>query len=112
MKIYHNPRCGKSRKTLALLEENGQRPEIILYLKKPPSAEELESVLNLLNFEPYDLIRTGESLYKEKFKGQNYAREEWLKIMVENPILIERPIVVHGDKAIIGRPPENVLSLI
>ncbi|MFN3917447.1 MAG: arsenate reductase (glutaredoxin) [Flavobacteriales bacterium] len=112
MKIYHNPRCTKSRQTLELLKEKGQNPEVIEYLKSPPSQAELKQLLDALKLPAEDIIRKGETLYKEKYKGKNYSNEAWIKIMVENPILIERPIVVNGKKAALGRPPENVLNVL
>ena len=110
-KIYHNPRCGKSRQTLALLKEKESNFEIIEYLKTPPSAEELKSILELLKMKPLELIRRGESIFKENFKGKELTDDQWIKAMVENPILIERPIVVKNGQAILGRPPENVNEL-
>ena len=110
-KIYHNPRCRKSRETLQLLEENNILPEIILYLKDVPSEKELTEVIKLLEISPEALVRKGEKVYKEFFKGKSLSNKEWIKAMVENPTLIERPIVVHNNKAKLGRPPENVLEL-
>ncbi|HYG37940.1 MAG TPA: arsenate reductase (glutaredoxin) [Cytophagales bacterium] len=112
MKIYHNNRCGKSRQTLELLKSEGQEPEIIEYLKNPPSEAELKDILSKLQIKPEELLRKGEALFKEKFSGKRFSDDEWITIMVENPILIERPIVINGDKAIIGRPPENVLKIV
>jgi len=112
MKIYHNPRCGKSRQTLALIQESGRPVEIIEYLKAPPSESELKEIVNLLKIQPEDLIRKKEELFIKNCKGKRYSNDEWIKIMVENPILIERPIVVDGKRAIIGRPPENVRELL
>ena len=111
MKIYHNPRCRKSRETLALIEEKGVTPEVIRYLEEPPTKAELRQILSLLGIPASALVRRNEALYKEKFKGKNISEAEWLDILVENPRLIERPIVVDGDRAILGRPPENVLRL-
>lgn len=112
MKIYHNPRCMKSRQTLALLEENGVQPEVILYLEKPPSKTALKKILKMLNIKAEQLLRKGESVYKEQYKGKQLTEAEWIDAMVAHPKLIERPIVVDGNKAVIGRPPENVLTLI
>jgi len=112
MKIYHNPRCRKSRETLALLREKGQAPEIIEYLKTPPTKEELLLILQRLGKKPQDIIRKGEAIYKDNFKGKAFSDEEWVEAMVSHPKLIERPIVVEGDRAAIGRPPENVLTLL
>lgn len=110
--IYHNPRCSKSRETLKLLEAGGTAYEIVEYLKTPPSKEELKKIAHKLGIKPLDFVRKGEKLYKEKFAGQDLADEEWFSILPQNPILIERPIVVKGDRAIIGRPPENVKKVI
>lgn len=111
-KIYHNPRCAKSRQTLQLLEEKGVKPEVVEYLKTPPKAQELQDILNLLGMRPAQLIRKGEAIFKEKYKGRDLSDTQWIEAMVENPKLIERPIVVKDGKAVIGRPPENVLALI
>lgn len=110
--IYHNPRCSKSRQTLNLIEESGANVEVVPYLINPPSAEELDRILTKLDLEPEQIIRKGESLYKSDFKGKPYSRKEWIKILVKNPILIERPIVVKGNQAVLGRPPENVKKLL
>lgn len=112
MKIYHNPRCTKSRETLQLIESTGIKPEIIEYLKTPPDKKELKSVLEKLGMTPQDIIRKNEALFKENYKGKSYTDEEWLDILIENPKLIERPIVIKNDQAIIGRPPENVKKLL
>lgn len=112
MKIYHNPRCTKSRQTLALIEEKGLEPEIIEYLKDTPSQAEIGRLLKALDIKAEDLIRKNEPVYKEKFKGKQLTQKEWIKAMVTYPKLIERPIVVKGRKAVIGRPPENVLALL
>jgi len=112
MKIYHNPRCTKSRQTLQLIKDAGIEVEIVEYLKVIPSVEELKMILMKLNLRPKEIIRTSEAVYKEKFKTSNFNDDEWIKIMIEYPKLIERPIVVKGNKAILGRPPENVFDLI
>lgn len=113
IKIYHNPRCSKSRQTLQLLEEKGIQPEIIEYLKKAPSKTELESVLSMLNIEPRDLMRKGEAIYKEQnLKDDSLSNVQLITAMLENPILIERPIVLANGKAAIGRPPESVLDIL
>ena len=111
--IYHNPRCSKSRQTLALLEENGIEPEIILYLEDTPSAAELKAVIRKLGISARDLLRKGEDDYKEKdLKNPDLSEDELIAAMIESPRLIERPIVIKGSKAVLGRPPENVLDLI
>jgi len=114
VKIYHNPRCGKSRQTLALLEERNLDIEIIEYLKDAPTMVEIDALLVALGKEPLEVIRTGEKLFKELglSKKDERSRTEWIKIMSENPILMERPIVVNNGKAALGRPPENVLAII
>jgi arsenate reductase len=110
--IYHNPRCGKSRSALALLEEKGLQPHIIEYLTTPPAKEELRAILRKLGMKPEQIVRKGEGVYKQKFAGKALTDEQWLDALVKHPILIERPIVVKGDRAVIGRPPENVLVLL
>ncbi|MGO3408796.1 arsenate reductase (glutaredoxin) [Marinomonas sp.] len=109
--IYHNPRCSKSRQTLALLEEKGLQPEVRLYLQIPPSIEEIETLLTQLALTPIELMRTKESVYKELGLNKDSSDEERIQAMHNNPILIERPIVIHNDKAKLGRPPEQVLEL-
>lgn len=111
--IYHNPRCSKSRQTLQLIRDSGVEPEIVEYLKTPPSAEELDSILSRLTLEPADVMRRRESAFKELgLADRELTREEAIAVLVENPALIERPIVVKGRKAVIGRPPENVNELL
>ena len=111
--IYHNPRCSKSRASLALLREKGIEPRIVEYLKTPPSREELEAILARLGMQPRDLMRKKEKIYKELgLDNPDLSRDQLIDAMLENPILIERPIVVFGDKAAIGRPPEKVLEIL
>lgn len=111
--IYHNPRCSKSRQTLQLLEDNGVSPEIVLYLETPPSASALKDLLKKLGISARDLLRKGEDAYKENnLKDDSLSESQLIAAMVEHPKLIERPIVVKGSKAVLGRPPENVLQLI
>lgn len=111
-KIYHNPRCQKSRLTLGLLEEKKEEVEIIEYLKTPPSKPELKEIVRMLGISAEDLIRKGEDIYKDIYKGKTLSEEEWLDAMVENPKLIERPIVLKNGKAALGRPPEQVLDIL
>lgn len=111
MKMYHNPRCSKSRQTLEILRENNVEPEIIDYLKDVPSKQELSELIQLLGIEPVELIRKGEADYKDNFKGKTLTQQEWIQAMLDYPKLIERPIVVKGKMAVLGRPPENVLEL-
>ena len=111
--IYHNPRCSKSRQTLALLEERGISPRVVDYLKTPPSAAELKAILNKLGLKPRDLMRKGEPRYAELgLKDRDLDDDALISLMVANPILIERPIVVSGGKAALGRPPEKVLEIL
>ncbi len=111
--IYHNPRCSKSRQTLALIEEKGVDADIILYLETPPSANELSDLLGKLGISARQLLRKGEDAYKENnLKDLALSDADLIDAMVKFPKLIERPIVISGDKAVLGRPPENVLELI
>lgn len=110
--IYHNPRCSKSRNTLALLEENGIAPDIVLYLETPLNEREIASLLGKLDMTAGQLVRRGEEAYKLCGLDQTSGDDQVLAAMAEHPKLIERPIVVKGDKAVLGRPPENVLELI
>ncbi len=110
--IYHNPRCSKSRATLALLQARGISPEIIEYLKTPPSEAELDRILLMLGKEPDELMRKGEAEYKEHIQGKTLSRAESIALMVAYPIVIERPIVLKGGQAAIGRPPEAVLDVV
>jgi len=108
LKILHNPRCSKSRQTLGILQDKGIEVQIIEYLKENPTKEELLSILNKLGKKPQEILRKGEAIFKENFKGKEFSDEEWLTILIENPKLIERPIVFDDKKAVIGRPPESV----
>jgi arsenate reductase len=112
LKIYHNPRCAKSRETLDLIHKSGVVAEVVEYLKTPPTFAELKDLLVRLHLKAEQIVRKSEALYKSDFKGKNFNEDEWITILVENPILIERPIVVRGNKAILGRPPGNVLTLL
>ena len=113
VKIYHNPRCSKSRQTLQLLEEKGVEVDVIEYLKVAPSEEELNSALELLGFSPRQLMRKGEKVYKELNLGdKDLSGQQLITAMLENPILIERPIVFANGKAAIGRPPESILNIL
>jgi arsenate reductase (glutaredoxin) len=110
--IYHNPRCSKSRAALELLQERGIEPMIIEYLKTPPTENQLCEVSKKLGIKPEALLRKSEEVFKEKFAGRDLSDDEWIVAMVENPILIERPIVIHGDQAVVGRPLERVSELL
>lgn len=109
--IYHNNRCSKSREALALLQEKGENVEIREYLKEPPTEKELSDLLTLLKIPAFDLVRKGEAVYKENYKGKELSNEEWIKVLAANPVLIERPIVIRSGKAVIGRPPVKVLDI-
>lgn len=110
--IYHNPRCSKSRSACALIAENGIVAEVVEYLKTPPSRDELRALLKKLGMKPAELVRQGEEEFKVHYAGRILTDEEWLDAMVAHPILIERPIIVYGDKAVVARPPERVLELL
>lgn len=112
IKIYHNPRCRKSREGLTILQDSKKEFEIVEYLKNVPTFDELSSIIKTLHIKPIDLVRKNEAIWKENFKGKTLTDTEVIKAMVENPKLIERPIVIHDDKAIIGRPPENIKQIL
>ncbi len=113
IRILHNPRCSKSRATLSLLQERGIEPEITLYLETPPDASELKTILRRLGLGARELMRKGEKEYRELgLDDESLAEEQLISAMVENPRLIERPIVLAGDRAAIGRPPESVLAIL
>ena len=111
IKVYHNPRCRKSRAGLQYLEGKGVEFELVEYLKNGISEEELKDVLIKMNVKPAEIIRTQEDIYKKQFKGKNFTDEEWIKILLENPKLIKRPLVVKGYKAVWADPPENMEKL-
>ena len=106
--IYHNNRCSKSREAMCILDEIKTKANVIEYLITPPSEEELLSLLKKLGMEAHELVRKNETIYKEKFDGKKMTEEQWIKALVKFPILIQRPIVVKGNKAIIARPPEKL----
>ncbi len=112
VKIYHNARCSKSRQACSILEEQKVKVEIIDYLKTPFTETEIKSLLQMLGMKAEELVRKGEPLFKEKFANKKLTEKEWIKALAENPILIERPIIVKGNKAIVGRPPEKVLAFL
>jgi arsenate reductase len=112
IKIYHNNRCGTSRKALNFLKDKGLEFEIVEYLKNPLSEKELHDLIDLLQIKPIELVRTKESIWIDNFKGKSFSDAEVVKILAENPILIERPIVVNGNKAIIARPLELILNIL
>lgn len=111
--IYHNPKCSKSRKTLDLIHSRNVEPKVVEYLQNPPSRSELEAILRTLDFGPRNLIRTGESEFKENgLDDPSITDDQLITAMLEHPILIQRPIVVAGRRATVGRPPENVLEIL
>lgn len=110
--IYHNTRCSKSRSACEIVAGRGIEAQIVEYLKTPPSREELRALLQKLGMKPAELVRRGEDVFKENYADKTFDDEQWLDALVAHPILIERPIVVRGDRAVIGRPPEKVLELL
>lgn len=112
IKIYHNPRCRKSREGLQILEDSGKDFEIIKYLDEIPTEKELSDIIKLLNINPIDLVRKNEAIWKDNYKNKELTDNEIITAMVQNPKLIERPIVVNNNKAIVGRPPENIKKII
>ena len=112
MKIYHNRRCRKSRETLEILNSKNVDFKIIEYLHNPPSLIEIKQILKLLKISAIDLIRKEEKIYKEQYRHKKFTEDQWIEIMHLNPILIQRPIVIKDNTAIIGRPPINVLDLL
>ena len=112
LRIYHNARCSKSRSACAIVAERGIEADIVNYLDTPPGKEELRALLGKLGMTPRELVRSGEAVFKEQYAGRELSDEQWLDALVAHPILIERPIVVRGDKAVVARPPERVLELL
>ncbi len=110
--IYHNPSCSKSRETLKIIEEQGAQVEIVKYLNEIPTIEELTEIVQKLKIKPEELVRKGETIFKEQFKGKVLSDSQWIEAMATYPKLIERPIVVKGNQAIIGRPPQKVIDLL
>ena len=112
IKIYHNPRCSKSIQGVKILENSKQNFETIFYLVNIPTESELREIIDLLKISPIELVRKNEKIWKERFRGIELTDHEIIKAMIQNPKLIERPIVIHNKKAVIGRPPENINSII
>jgi len=114
VRIYHNPRCSKSRQAKTLLEDRSVDLEVVEYLSNPPTKKQLDDICKMLRVEPLSIMRTKEKRFSELGLSGNdqRSRSKWLTLMVDNPILIERPIVICGKKAAIGRPPENVLGIL
>lgn len=110
--IYHNPRCRKSRETLQILNDSGQRIEIVEYLKNIPTITQIKEIISLLGITPKELVRTNEAEWKENFRGRDLSDEEIIEVMHKFPKLIERPIVIKDGKAVLGRPPENVKEIL
>jgi arsenate reductase (glutaredoxin) len=110
--IYHNARCSKSRSVCELVADRGVKAQVIEYLQTPPSREELRGLLKKLGMKPVELVRRGEEVFKQNYAGRTLSDEEWLAALVAHPVLIERPIVVRGARAVIGRPPEKVIALL
>jgi len=111
IEIYHNPRCSKSRAGLQYIKDQTDDYKIIEYLKEPFTEDKLKQILMKLNLKPIDIVRTQEAIYKSDFKGKNFTDDEWVKILIENPKLIKRPIVVKGNKAIWGVPADTISAL-
>ncbi|MDX5404183.1 MAG: arsenate reductase (glutaredoxin) [Bacteroidota bacterium] len=112
IRIYHNSRCGKSREGLKIVEESGKPFEVIEYMKEPITPSELEEVIDLLEIEPMDLVRTKEQVWKDQYADLDLDDEELIMVMIEEPRLMERPIVVNGEKAVVGRPPERIKEIL
>ena len=112
IQIYHNPRCGKSREALQYLKDKGIEPQIILYLQNPPTFDELKELVRKLKINPTELIRKKEKIFIENYSTAHLSDDEWIKVMTEHPILIERPIIISGDNAVIGRPKERIDEVI
>lgn len=110
--IYHNNECSKSTGCLLELNHKGMRPVIVDYLKNTPTFSELKSVIGKLGIKPVELLRTNEPVFTEKFTDKNFSDDEWIQIMIENPILIQRPIVVKGERAVIARPIDKLYELL
>lgn len=110
--VYHNPRCSKSRAALALIEGRGVKPQVVEYLKTPPDAATLRELLKKLGISARELVRTGEQAFKDNFKGREMSEAQWIDALAAHPVLIERPIVVAGNRAVLGRPPEKVLDIL
>lgn len=110
--VYHNPRCSKSRQGLALVAESGKEFEVVKYLDAPVSEEKLTEIIQLLGISPWALVRKSEAIWKSHFKDKDLTETELIQAMVQHPKLMERPIVVNGKKATVGRPPEKILDIL
>ncbi|MEZ4907896.1 MAG: arsenate reductase (glutaredoxin) [Saprospiraceae bacterium] len=112
LQVFHNPRCSKSRAALKYLDEKGIKYDTILYLKDNPDFKQLKEIIDKLNIKPLDLIRKKEKIFTTTYKGQNLTDDEWIQVMVDNPVLIERPVVFNEAKAVVGRPVELIDELL
>ena len=112
LKIFHNPRCRKSREALKIINDKGLNPEIIEYLNYPLNKQQLKNILSMLKYKPIELIRRNEAIWKNKYKNKNLSDIDLINAMIENPKLIERPIIINKSKAVVGRPPENILRIL
>jgi arsenate reductase len=112
IKIYHNPRCSKSRQGVAILEASGKNIEVVKYLDEALNVKQLSAIISKLGIKPINLIRKNEAIWKSEYKGKTLSDQQIVEAMVANPKLIERPIVINGEKAVIGRPPETILNII
>ncbi|MFC0604364.1 arsenate reductase (glutaredoxin) [Winogradskyella pulchriflava] len=112
IKIYHNPRCSKSRQGLAILEESNQEFDVVKYLEDKLTVADLEAIISKLSIKPLDLVRKNEAIWKSDYKGKTLSDKDIIEAMISHPKLIERPIVVNGKKATIGRPPESIKNII
>jgi len=112
VRLYHNTRCSKSRDVCSILEKKKVKTEIVEYLKTPPTQKEIKELLKMLGMKAEEIVRKGEPVFKQKFASKKLTEAQWIKTLSQNPILIERPIIVKGSKAIIGRPPESVLEFL
>ena len=112
IQVYHNPRCSKSRCALTHLESKGISYQVVDYLNEEITVDQLSGVISLLKIKPFDLIRQGEDVYKTRYKGKQLTDEEWIEVMVNNPKLIERPIVIHNDRAVVARPTELIDTIL
>jgi arsenate reductase len=110
--IYHNPRCSKSRQGLSILENSGKAFEIVKYLDDPLTTNQLETIISYLGIKPIELVRKNEAIWKSNYKGKELSNNELVEAMIKHPKLIERPIVVNNNKAVVGRPPESILNIL
>lgn len=112
IEIFHNPRCGKSREGLNILEDSGKDFIVRKYMDEPMTLEKMQKVINLLKIQPIELIRQNESLWKENFKDKNLSDKKLVELMIEHPKLMQRPIVVNGNQAVVGRPPSKITDIL